>query len=228
MPHYSSAQSLESANTVSVRELSIPPKAARSFQQGMEFLAKKDPAGSLPHFQRAIAAYPGYYEAYYRIGAADLKLWRIADAEQAYRKSIELSGGRYAQPLLGLGAILVDQEKFDGAEKVTRKALDLNPNAWTGQYYLAVALFGLNRLDEAELSVREALRQKLDFPQARLLLADILSREKNYNALLVELDEYLNLDPDSLSGARIKALRDRTQRMIVESESSAALVQPQP
>src|SRR6202162_3080732 len=106
VPLYSSAQSQQSGYAFSVRELSIPPKALHAFEQGMEGLAKKDAAGSLPHFQRAIAEFAGYYEAYDRMGAADLKLWRVTEAEQAFRKSIELSGGRYAHPLLALGAIL--------------------------------------------------------------------------------------------------------------------------
>ena len=63
-PLYSTAQSQPAGYAVSVRELSIPPKALHAFEQGVELLAKKDPAGSLPHFQRAIAEYAGYYEAY--------------------------------------------------------------------------------------------------------------------------------------------------------------------
>src|ERR1700694_2673914 len=103
LPLLSRAQSPESGQVVSVRELSIPPKALHDFQKGAELLAKKDAAGSLPHFQRAVEEFASFYEAYYKMGVANLKLWRLADAEQAYRRSIELSGGQYAQPLLGLG-----------------------------------------------------------------------------------------------------------------------------
>src|SRR5712692_7916251 len=98
LPLLSRAQSPESSNVVSVRELSIPPKALHAFQQGVKLLTKKDAAGSLPHFQRAVAEFAGFYEAYYKMGVADLKLWRLADAELAYRRSIELSGGKYVQP----------------------------------------------------------------------------------------------------------------------------------
>ena len=182
----------------------------------------------MPHFQRAILEYAGYYEAYDRMGAADLKLWRIPEAEQAFRKSIELSGGQYAHPLLALGAILDEQEKFAEAESVTRKGLDLAPESWTGHYYLALALFGLNRLVEAEKSVHEALRRKADFPEAYLLLADIHSREEDYRSLVNDLDEYLKLAPDGPASARAKALRESAQGMMLESQSSSALAQPQP
>jgi tetratricopeptide (TPR) repeat protein len=227
VPLHSSAQSQQSGYAVSVRELSIPPKALHAFEQGIELLAKKDPAGSLPHFQRAIMEYAGYYEAYDRIGAADLKLWRLPEAEQAFRKSIELSGGQYAHPLIALGAILDEQEKFAEAESVTRKGLDLAPESWTGHYYLALAFFGLNRFVEAEKSVHEALRWKTDFPEAHLLLSDIHSRKEDYRALVNDLDEYLKLAPDGPASARAKALRGSAQDMVSESQSNTAFARPQ-
>ena len=228
VPLHSSAQSQQSDNVVSVRELRIPPKALHAFEQGVGLLAKKDAAGSLPHFQRAILEYAGYYEAYDRIGAADLKLSRILEAEQAFRKSIDLSGGQYAHPLLALGAVLNEQEKFAEAESVTRRGLGLAPDSWKGQYYLGLALYGLNRLAEAERSVHEALRWKTDFPEAYLLLADIHSREEDYRSLVSDLNEYLKLAPDGPASAGAKALRESVQAMISESQSSAALAQSQP
>lgn len=227
VPFHSSAQSQKSSYSVSVRELSIPPKALHAYEQGIECLAKKDPAGSLPHFQRAISEFAGYYEAYDRIGAVNLKLWRIPEAEQAFRKSIELSGGRYAHPLIALGAILDDEKKFAEAEAVIRKGLDPNPDSWTGRYYLGLALAGLNRLEEAEKSALEALRQKADFPEAHLLLADIHGREKDFRALVNDLDEYLRLAPDGPASARAKAVRDSARRVLFESQSATALAEPQ-
>lgn len=226
VPLYSSAQSQPPGYAVSVRELSIPPKALHAFEQGIDLLTKKDPAGSLPHFQRAIAEYAGYYEAYDGMGAADLKLWRLTEAEQAFRKSIDLSGGQYAHPLFALGAILDDQEKFAEAESVIHKGLNLDPESWTGHYYLALALFGLNRFAEAETSVREALRRKTDFPEAYLLLADIHRREEDYPALLNDLDEYLKIAPYGPASARAKALRESAQGRVFQSQRSSALAQP--
>jgi protein O-GlcNAc transferase len=228
VPLYSSAQSQQSSYAVSVRELRIPPKALHAFQEGIELLAKKDPAGSLPHFQRAILEYAGYYEAYDRIGAANLKLWRIPEAEQAFRKSIEVSGGLYAHPLLALGAILDEHEKFGEAESVIRRGLDLAEDSWRGHYYLALALFGLNRLVEAEESAREALRLKTDFPEAHLLLAEVHSREEDYRSLVSDLNEYLRLAPDGPASAGAKALRESALGIILGSQSTTALSQPQP
>ncbi|PYU70312.1 MAG: hypothetical protein DMG49_11645, partial [Acidobacteria bacterium] len=59
---------------VSVRELRIPVKARNAFEKGLERLAKNDAVGSRTQFERATTAFPDYYEAYYHIGAADLRL----------------------------------------------------------------------------------------------------------------------------------------------------------
>jgi len=225
-PLPSTAQSLESRYTVSARELSIPSKAHQAFAKGAELLSKNDPTESLVHFQRAVAAYGSYYEAYYAMGVADLRLSRLPDAEMAFQKSIDLSGGQYAQPLFGLGAVLVYQKKFAEAEEVTRRGLNLDANSWSGHCYLGWALFGLNRLEDAEKSVREALRRKADSLESLRLLADIHSREKDYRALLSDLDEYLKLDPDSPIGIRAKALRNTAERLL-ETPNTSALAQPQ-
>ena len=215
LPVLSAAQSSKSKspNVVSVRELSIPPKARDTFQKGVERLAKDDPAGSLTYLRRAVAEFATYYEAYFEIGFANLRLSRITEAEQALRKSIELSGGKYAEPMFALGAALINEEKFGEAEGVIRKALNLDSTTWAGHYCLGRALFALNRLPEAEESVREALRWKSDSPEAYLLLADIHRSQKNYPALLKDLDEYIELEPDSSNTADVRALRNEAERL---------------
>jgi len=227
MPFHLSAQSQHPTYAVSVRELSIPPRAQHAFEQGMERLASRDAAGSLPHFQRAILEYAGYYEAYDRMGAADLMLWHVQEAEQAFRKAIEVSGGQYAHPLIALGAILDDQEKFAEAESVIRKGLDLDHDSWKGHFYLALALFGSNRMEDAAKSVLEALQRKTDFPNAHLLLANIHCREKDYHSVIRDLDEYLKLAPDGPDSSRAKALRAFAQNMISASQGNTDIAQSQ-
>src|ERR1700743_2934064 len=58
---------------VSVRQLRIPDRAKLAFNKGTQKLAAKDYAGSIAEFQKAIAAYDDFYEAYYKIGIASLE-----------------------------------------------------------------------------------------------------------------------------------------------------------
>jgi tetratricopeptide (TPR) repeat protein len=209
---------------VSVRELSIRSRARDAFQNGARLLAKNDPSGSLAQFHHAIAEFPSYYEAYYLIGVADLRLGRQGEAEQAFRKSIELSVGRFAEAQFGLGAILCDQGKFAEAEPTIRKGLEIDDH-WIGHYYLARALFGLNRWDEAEKSVGEVVIRKADLPEAYLLLADIHIRQKNYSALLKDVDDYVRLDPDSATSVQARTVQENARRLLSQSNSAATPMQ---
>lgn len=225
LPLASSAQFGNSRSTVSVRDLSIPPRATQDFRKGINRLAKNDAAGSLPYFQRAISLFDAYYEAYFEIGIADLKLSRAAEAEQSLRKSIELSSGRYAEPMFALSALLIQQNKFAEGEKIIRAALTLNPASWAGQYCLGWALLGLNRVEDAEKSVLEALRLKPDSADSYLLLAEIHGRMHEYPKLLIDLNEYRKFAPVSAMDDKVESLREKAEQEIRESENSAALVQ---
>ncbi len=98
-------------SVVSLRELSIPPKAQMALRDGISLL-KSDLPQAMVNLQRAIALFPDYYEAYYVAGMADLMMERQADAEKAFRQSIELSERTYARPLLGAGRSLVRSGKI--------------------------------------------------------------------------------------------------------------------
>ena len=52
----------------------FPTEREIAFNKGAQRLAAKDFAGSITEFQKAIAAYDDFYEAYYKIGIANLEL----------------------------------------------------------------------------------------------------------------------------------------------------------
>jgi hypothetical protein len=118
--------------TVSVRELRIPGKARNAFERGLERLAKKDADGSRTQFVRATATLPDYYEAYYHMGVADLRLGREEEAAQAFEKAIDLSGGHYAWAQFALGSLLCRRGEYAEAETVIRNGLDVDGRSATG------------------------------------------------------------------------------------------------
>jgi Tfp pilus assembly protein PilF len=100
-----------------LRELKIPGKARNELQKGFERLAKNDPAGSLSHFTKATQAFPGYFEAYYHMGVAEMKLGHNEEATKAFQMAIDLSGGQYAWAEFGIGYLLCQEGKPGEAEK---------------------------------------------------------------------------------------------------------------
>src|SRR5882672_1082202 len=59
--------------TVSLRELSVPDKARKAFSRGTQLFAARDWTASIAEFQKAIKAFGDLYEAYYKIGIAQLE-----------------------------------------------------------------------------------------------------------------------------------------------------------
>jgi tetratricopeptide (TPR) repeat protein len=216
------------AAMVSAHELSIPEKARKAFHKGSRRLAAKDSAGSIPEFQRAIQIFPAYYEAYYWMGIAQLDLQQGKDAEAAFRKSIELSGGRYAPPHSGLSMILCVERRLNEAEAVARTGVKLDPGDAAGQYALASVLLTTNRLPDAEKSARRAVLSKPNFAEAYLLLADIHLRQSNAAALVEDLDAYLKLKPDGPKSAKARAVRVDAQRALSQESAGSVLAEANP
>ena len=203
--------------SVSARELSIPQRAIKAYTKGMDRLQKNDPAGSPDHFRRAAFEFRDFYEAYHAMGLAQLRLGHEQEAQEAFQKAIDASGGHYAEPHFGLSALLCNQQKFAEAEPIIRKALEIAPGFGPGHFILAWALFGLNRLDEAEMIAQEVSLRDPKLAMAHLLLAHIHIRRSDYSTGLVELDTYLRLEPDGPLSEQIRRCQESLRRRLIGS-----------
>jgi tetratricopeptide (TPR) repeat protein len=200
--------------TVSVHELRIPEKARTAYNKGTRRFAEQDWNGSIVEFQRAIATFHDFYEAYYKVGLADLELKLSGDAEAAFRKSIELSEGRFAPAMFGLGLTLGNERQFDDALAFIRAGLGLEPTSARGNFTLAWVLYTADRVVEAEKSARLAILYSPNFATAHLLLAQIHRRRNDSAAMVEELDAFLRLDPNNPRNGGVRAIRDAAQRAL--------------
>ena len=195
---------------ISAHQLSAPRKAQDAFGKGMNLLyAKSDYQGAIEQFQRAIKYFPTYYEAYAAEASAYLSTGQSAPAEEALRKSVDLSSQKYPEALLMLSSLLTDAKRFPEALPFARKAMEDDPTSWRGPFELARAQFGLNQIDEAEKSALQS--RDLDPKKASvyLILANIHIRRKDSPALLKDLNSYLNLNPTGPTVESVRNLRDR-------------------
>ena len=211
------------ANQVSARELQIPQKARKAFNKGTELLAAKESAASIQEFQRAIKAFPDFYEAYYKIGLADLNLRRYPDAQAAFETSIELSKRRYPPSQFGLGVALCMQKQFAEAEDAVRAGLDEYPADAAGHFTLAWVLFTAARLPDAEKSARQAVLYNANFATAYLLLAQIHLGQSDLSAVTADLDAYLKLDPEGPHSAEARAVRTQAQRVLAKQQGNGPI-----
>lgn len=209
----------QSDYTVSVRELKIPGKARNELQKGFERLTKNDPAGSLTHFTKATQSFPGYFEAYYHIGVAEMKLGHNEEATKAFQMAIDLSGGRYAWAQFGLGSLLCQEGKPREAEKIIRRGLEVEDAAPDGHAILGNALMQLNRPDEAERSEQEALLRNPNFADAYLVLSNVAARKGDYHTEIQDLDAYLKLRPNGSASEGVRQAREAALKILAKSHS---------
>ena len=207
----------QSNYTVSVRELKIPDKARNEFQKGLDSLAKSDPAGSLSHFAKATQVFPGYFEVYYHMGVADMRLGHDDDAMKAFQTAIDLSGGHYAWAEFGFGFLLCREGKPDEAEKIIRKGLEMEDAAPEGYVILSNALLQLNRRDEAEKSAQEALLRNPNLADAYLVLSNVDASKGDYRAQVRDLEAYLRLAPNGPASERVRQGREAALRLLAKS-----------
>jgi tetratricopeptide (TPR) repeat protein len=213
---------------VSARELRIPEKAMKSFNKGTQLLVAKDPAGSLSEFQRAIKVFPGFYEAYYKLGIAELELQRSADAQAAFGKSIELSDARFAPAYFALGLALCNEKMLAEAETTIRIGLGLDPDDAAGNFTLAWVLFSASRLADAEKSARKAIVHSANFAMAYLLLGQIHRQQRNLPALVADLDIYLKLDPQGPRSDAARFVRTQAQHLLDQQSAGSVVAQAAP
>jgi tetratricopeptide (TPR) repeat protein len=204
----------KSSYVVSVQELQMSGKAKKAFTKGSELLAKGDSAGSLPYLDRAVSESPENYSAYYDLGLAHYGLGHIAEAEQAFQKSIDLTQGTFAPPQFGMGMVLCREGEFQQAETVLQRGLEREPGSASGKYLLAWAQYGLNRLLAAERSLQEAILRNSHFSEAYLLLARIHQRQNNTPAMTQDLQTYLKLNPTGPESEQTRRLLERTTQQM--------------
>jgi tetratricopeptide (TPR) repeat protein len=218
----SGEKEMVAATSVSAHELSMPKKARELMSAGKKKLyVEKNAQDALEDFRSATAAAPGYYEACYQVGMAYLSLGKRDDAEASFRKSIELSGDNYSEAEVGLGTLMLDRRDFAQGEKTVRRGVELNPDYWLGQYELGRALLNLDKVAEA---LRAAEQAKSLAPSAAIvyrLLSNIHLRQKDYPALLADIDSYIKLDPDSAAGIRAKQLREQVAQKMDMAKATA-------
>jgi Flp pilus assembly protein TadD len=211
------------AANISAHEMSMPQKARDLLASGGKKLyTDKNPQAALVDFQQAISIAPGFYEAYYQIGMAYLTLGTREDAEKNFRKSIEVSNDKYGEPVIGLASFLIDKGDLAQSESMTRHGLQLSPSSWFGYYQLGRILFTENKVADAQKSAEQARSLAPNAAIVYRLLSNIHLSQKDYPALVEDLDAYIKLDPDSPAGARAKEIRKQVQESIAKGTLTSA------
>lgn len=189
---------------VSTRTLFIPKPARKEFQKGVEFLQeKKDPRQSLKYFQKATEIYPDYYEAYFLLGMASFQLNSPDQAQAALGKAIDLNP-QFLAPYHPFSVLLIRQKRYQEAERLLLRAMELDQQGWRWPFELARCYAGRGLWDQA-LTHGLMARDRPDAPpRVHLLLADLYSGSNDSDKAVAALENFAQLAPDSPYMPRVR------------------------
>jgi tetratricopeptide (TPR) repeat protein len=124
---------------------------------------------------RAVKAYPHYEVTYHNLGNVYLALDKVQEAEDVFRKAIELKP-TFVEALNDLASLLVVRRgRKDEAEKLYRRAIEVNPKYPYSHVNLGNLLMGKGQFTEAEIEFKKALESKGLDPETRKYLEDTMA-----------------------------------------------------
>jgi predicted Zn-dependent protease len=93
-------------------------------------------------------------------------------------------------------------------------------NSWKGHLFLGQALFGQNKLADAEKSAREVIVRRPEVPSTYVLLANIHIRRHEYFSGIKDLDTFLNMRPEGPASDQARAVRAAAQKIVSKLEQT--------
>jgi tetratricopeptide (TPR) repeat protein len=189
---------------VAVEVLKIPDSARKEFERGSRLLnEKKDFTQSIAAFQRAIALYPSYADAYFLMGTAQMQNRAAVAAEASLRKAIALDA-RMTAPYYPLALLLFGGHRYAEERQLLLEAQKLDATDWRWPFELA-------RCDAQQGQWESALQYAVSAsgstnvpPKVHLLIADIYANSDRPREAVAELELFLKLDPKNSYMERVR------------------------
>ena len=193
-------------SSISVTSSMAPKGAKTAYERGLQSLLKNKPNDAAKDFEKAVALYPNYADAW--VNLAKLRLAQKADepARAALRKAME-ADPKLITPYLELGLLAAENANWQDSGRYLDRALELDPVDFPQAWYAdAVAHYNLKNYDAAEKSARAAV--KLDprhaNPRSDYLLGLVLAEKKDYAGAAAELTAYMKLVPNAPDLSQVK------------------------
>ena len=201
---FESRDSLRREAVVSAKELAIPERARREYEDAEKRLARRDVEGAVAHLERAVELAPQFLEAWNHLGTIAYQEHNYKRAESCFRKALAADPHDF-QPLVNLGGVLINLGRFEEALQYNLYAELSRPGDALANSQLGMSYFYLQKLDLARKYLTAA--KKIDpahFSHPQLILAEIAVRRGDRNEAARELAEFLQYHPDSPEAGKIQ------------------------
>lgn len=184
-------------STVSVTALRVPKEAAKAYDKGLGAMTDGKLPAARKQFERAVALYPDYAQAWSQLGEVLEQRSEPKEAADACEHALK-ADPKYIRPYLQLMRLAVAGKRMQDAAALGERAMQLNPVEFPGIfYYDAVANYELKHASVAEKSVRRAIELDTDhdYPAAEALLGKVLAAKGDSRGALEHFAKYVRLAP---------------------------------
>jgi tetratricopeptide (TPR) repeat protein len=193
-------------SSVSVTSMMAPKDAKKAYEHGLQALLKNKPQDAAKDFEKAVAVYPKYADAWVSLGKLRIEQKSVDPGRAALKKALD-ADPKLVVPYMELGLLAAKEANWQESGKYLDRGLALDPVDFPQAWYAdAVANFNLKNYDAAEKSAREAV--KLDpkhvNPRSDYLLGLVLVEKKDYAGATAELTTYLQLAPQAPDAPQVK------------------------
>lgn len=199
------------SSVVSVRQLRIPGKARREYQEGLDCAARGKTGDAIKHWKKSIRIFPPYAESYMQLSKVYANRGDFADATSAANHAVQLDG-KSADPYRFLGYVYVKEKRFPNAEAAFARAVRLSDSDWLSQFWLGKLLLEEKRARKAYPHLLRASQVNPEIPEIDIALYNDLLMLARPKGALARLDDFLNRFPKNplaaVARAKRKQLRD--------------------
>jgi Tfp pilus assembly protein PilF len=193
-------------SSVSVTSMMAPKDAKKAYEHGLQSLLKNKPNDAAKDFEKAVAIYPDYAEAWLNLGKLRVQQKEVEPARTAFLKAIG-ADSKLVTSYLELGLLYAAAGNWKGSGEALDQAVQLDPVDFPQAWYAdAVAHYNLRNYEAAEKSAREAVKldPKHANPRAAYLLGLVLAEKQDFAGAAAELAAYIAQAPDAPDLAQVK------------------------
>lgn len=176
-----------------------------AFDEGVAASRAKDYDTAIAKFQAALAAQPACHECYYNIGFAYLEKKDEKQAEDAFKKSLEIRAD-HAETLNALATLYNQQKRFDEAAAVSAKMATAGGGGADALYNQGIILWNGGKIAEAKAKFEEAAKADPTHADARFQLGMALLNEGKIPDAVAQFEAYLKMAPSGQFAAQAKGM----------------------
>jgi len=218
---------LEDPEVADVQELqaSVPSRVMKEYGKARTDYFNGDTRSALFRLEALLPLAPEFYGLHTRLGMLYEQSGCYGDAETEYQRAGELSP-RSSQPLLNLARAQIqgsegmpdEMDQLGLALDNLTRAIELKPTSAVAHCLAGAAYERSASAEEAELSFKRALELDSNMPAARLMLAYLYMRQKDWPSTLEQLDTYLEDHPFATDRPLVKSLISEVSYKLVSAD----------